>query len=608
MIWRLRAWLTGVLSSLTDVFVRWWREVCGPIRNDRHPTRARALMHRALLWTPVIVLALVVSGWIGFQVFTVWRARDLAAKALANAEAGQARTARLQIYSASSLRPQDPEVKRSAALIESRLHSPAAVAKWEALDNVEFLTPEEVDARAETMALYGDPGQFARAVAALEASGEGARAAELRSLRRTRRGDFTSAITELRSTIASGAEDPVLRLRLLELLDARHALFLGENRPSPSDLVAAREMTALIDGLAGTPRAGQALALGLAAVYFPEEKKTIWAREVWNDPSASNPALLPAADFLATSGAMTPAELHAELSVLHIGAPQAQRAAFAAWMLRHDMPEQALVVASSSGAAENEELFGVRVAALAMMGNWEGLYQLADLPSQAPAYKRLFAKARAAAELGRQGEEAEAVKSAMRAAAAEGRLLEAVQLADIQGEGSIADRFILGLCGEASTADAALRLARQRFGARGRFASLEQAVQAARSASPAAPSVRDYEHFLALLNGESVDDAVLSAEVAAAPMDIGPRFTLALALIKQGKGKEAMAVFNDMDIIVERLTPQYKAVVAAMFAATGEQDLALHLSRTIDPGALTEAEFSLIAPLLVESSPEAPAP
>lgn len=560
-------------------------------------------MHRILLWTPVIVLTLIVSGWIGFQVFTVWRARDLAVKALASAEAAQARTARLQIYSASSLRPDDPVVKRAAALIESRLRSPAAVGMWEGLDKGAPLSGEEADAKAESMTFFGDGDQFAKAVDALEASGQTLRAADLRSMRKTLRGDLTSAIAELRSTLAAGPADPVLRLRLLELLDVRHAPFLGEMPPSPDDSLAAREMTGLVDGLLGTPQAGKALALGLAAAYFPAEKKKAWAAEVWHRPATDNPALLPAADFLATSGAMSESELYNQLSALHIGAPLAQRAAFAAWMLRHGMPEQALVVASSAGAAESAELFGVRVAALAMTGKWEGLYQLADGPTQAPAYKRLFAKARAAAKLGRKGEEAEVVRSALRSAATGIELIEAVQLADIQGQGRLADRTILELCGQAFAADLAFRLARDRFGRGGRFASLEQALQAARTASPDAASVRDYERFLALLDGESVDDSVLAEAVAAAPTDIGPRLTRALALTREGKAKEAMAVFDDMDVIVERLTPQYKAVVAAMFAGTGQRDLGVHLARSIDADVLTPAEFGLIAPLRVESSP-----
>ena len=125
-------------SATADFFIRWWREAMGPLNRSQHRTLGAALSRRLYLWAPVAVIGLMFGALLGYQFFTIWRARDLAAKAVVNAEEGNARFARLQVYSASNLRPEDPAVKRAAALVESRLGNPAAVQAWEELGGVDL--------------------------------------------------------------------------------------------------------------------------------------------------------------------------------------------------------------------------------------------------------------------------------------------------------------------------------------------------------------------------------------------------------------------------------------------------------------------------------------
>jgi hypothetical protein len=165
--------LKRAASCIADFFVRWWREATGPVKGPHQASLAGAVLRRIMVWAPVAVVFVLASGALGFHLFTGWRAHDLSAKAVANAEAGQARLARLQIHSATGLRPRSETVRRAAALIESRLGQPAAVELWEKLGDGIELTPSEADARAEVMALHGDDAQFARAVRALEAGGTG---------------------------------------------------------------------------------------------------------------------------------------------------------------------------------------------------------------------------------------------------------------------------------------------------------------------------------------------------------------------------------------------------------------------------------------------------
>lgn len=589
-------WLIRCGSSVADFFIRWWREATGPILWEYSMTPFRAVLRRVMLWLPVLVLALVVSGALGFHLFTGWRARDLTTKALANAEAGNARFARLQIFSAMSLRPDDPAVKRAAALIESRLGNPGAVQMWEEVAAGADLSDDEIEARAEVMAVHGTDEQFAEAIAALEQHGAVDRVAELRSQRSLLRGDIQQAIAQAQAAAASNAE-PRLRLQLLQLLAQRHGIFLSDrSRTGPQDLAAAAEMTALIEGLIDTPVGDEALAFGLEAPYFPAGKKSAWAAAAWRNPVASNPALLPAAEFLAASGAEPPQDLYNKLNLFYIGAPLPQQAAFARWMLRRGMSDQVLIIASASEAAQDEAIFGARAAALASLGRWDELYQLAGTPGKAPAAVRLMAQARAARELGRRGEEIELARKALKAAVAEGRVMQSLQLADQQGLRSLADAAVVEMCGQAPVAESAFRVARDRFGHRGQFATLDQAYAAARQAAPSAPSVQSYERYLELLNRGKVDATVTAAVLAANPSDADARFNHALALLQAGQGKEALAVFEDFDVIIDQLSPGLRAVSAAVLSAAGDPS-AINVVLGLDPHLLTPAEFALIAPL-----------
>ena len=594
---------TGILrrsvSAVGNLFLRWWREATGPLLSDDHPLLVDAILRRLWVLTPVLVLALILAGALGFYLFTGWRARDLTAKALASADAGSWHFARRQIAAAESLRPGHPAVQRANAVIESRLGNPEAVAMWEEIGEGAVLTGDEIDARAEVMTLRGDDAQFDLAVEALEAQGEAGRAAELRSRRSLRRGDIAQAIAQARAAAAS-SEEPPLRLRLLQLLAARHGSLLTDRSEAGLDLAAAAEMTALIDGLAGTPSGGEALTIGLEAPYFPAGKKTEWAAAAWLQPTDTNPALLPAAEFLAVSGAESREALYEKLQPVYAGALPPQRAALARWMLGRGLNEQVLAAVSIADAAQDEALFRQRASALAGLGRWEEAIQLAQTPeSKAPESVRLMVQALATGELGRRGEADELARTALRVSVDEGLVGQTIELADRQGLSALADEAVVDMCGNADLADSAFGLARDRFGRQGQFATLDQAYAAARQAAPSAMSVRDYALYLELLAGSGVDPSVTAGVVAEHPADVGARFNHALALLKAGRPGEALAVFDDLDVMVDKLPPGLRAVSAAVLHAAGDPS-ALVVVRGIDPALLSPGEYALIAPLRYE--------
>lgn len=90
--------------------------------------------------------------------------------------------------------------------------------------------------------------------------------------------------------------------------------------------------------------------------------------------------------------------------------------------------------------------------------------------------------------------------------------------------------------------------------------------------------------------------------MAANPADLDARFNHALALLKAGRSKEALGVFENFDVIVENLPPGLRAVSAAVLSAAGDPN-AIALVGGIDPHLLTPDEYALIAPLRAGVTP-----
>lgn len=310
----------------------------------------------------------------------------------------------------------------------------------------------------------------------------------------------------------------------------------------------------------------------------------------------TNPALLPASSVLAAGGKEPPRALYDKVLAIYAAAPPPQRAALARWMLRQGLNEEVLAAVSGTEAAKDEVLLGLRASALAALGRWEDMVQLAGTASEAPASLRLMLESGAARQLGRAGQAEQKVRTALLFSLSENRFEKTLAMADGQGFSAVADEAVLDLCANPSETDRAFRLARDRFGRRGQFATLDRAYAAARQASPAAVSVLAYERYRDLLDGGNIDPALTAEALAAQPADVNARFNHALALLKAGQTKEALAVFDDFDVLSSELPPGLQALSAALLHAAGDPS-ARTLVRGINPDLLAPGEYALIAPL-----------
>ncbi len=560
--------------------------------------RRRELIKRTLAIAAIGAIILAAAGAAGYHFFTSWRARDLAAKARANFEQGNHRMAWLQIGSAREMAPSEPEVLRVSAQVETAVGRPEALSYYEKLARTADLTPDDLENRAEAAARFGDDRHFDEAVGALEKSGNARGAGNLRAMRKLRSGDIDKAITEARLAV-SRTDDPALKLKLAQLLQARHGPELARrSQPGNQARVAAREITGIVNSLLDTPQKDAALAFALSQVNAPPEMKASWADAAMADLRADNPAVLPAATWKLASGKMNSDDINRLLRPVFDSAPLDRRAAYCLWLTGAGMPGEALSLLTAREAGESTAAFGAFTEALFATGNCEGVIAAAGAGGNVDEDVKLAARARAEYALGRGARSgAKSLADAMRGAARARRLALLLPTADKLGAPDVADETIVEMCADPAIVEHVFPVARDRLSRRGRTSMLAQAFERARAASPSGTAVQDYDRYLRLLKGEPVDPAVTAAAVAANPADQSLRITHALGKLRTGKPAEALAVFDDTTLFADQLPPGQLAVIAAILAANGDTARARAAAGNINLDSLTNEEYALIAPL-----------
>ena len=565
-------------------------------------------MLRVLALSAAALVALAITGAIGYHVFTGWRARDLAAKALQNFEQANYRAAWLQVNSARGLRPHDPAVLRASAIIESRFGMPTAMDYWDRFAEAGELSAEDLEERGRAAAALGDEGQFRRAVDGLDVAGNALAAGRLRTVRSLARGNLDRAIEEARRAVAA-TDDPKIKLDLARLLLRRHVDRLAVAPQDEESQRVAKEMFAIIDSLQGTAAGDEALAFGLTYLLPGQEGQERWANLAMKNADAKNPALLPAATVMVDLGKAKPGDLHQTLRPVFDAAPLDRRAAMVAWLTRQNMPREALTLITAKESGESTDAFLARTGALAKMENWTAVIETVEARGNVPLSLRLVTKAQAEYAL-RQGAQSgsKSLADALRAAAREGTLPAIIATGDQMGGRQTVDATLVELCGEPGAADDVFRLTRDRLSRRGpaEKALLAHAHARATAAAPNAVSVQDYARYVKLLtplNDDATEDEIAALAVdpeetaraiAVASADPAVRATHALALLKAGRAQEAVGAFNDLTVFFGRVPPGQQAVICRVLAAAGQTDAARKASQAIDRKKLTEGEARVL--------------
>jgi len=573
-------------------------------RRGRRRGWKRVLRHPWKLLLLLVVLA--ASGW---YFFTGWRARDLASKARESFEKGNYRMAWLQLKSARDLRAGDPEVLRTGALLEAKFGRPEALATLQELESKGPLREEDLQEKARMAMRFGSEEEFEQSVQKLEAMGAGDDAVPLRTTRAVLRGDLDRAIAEARRAVKNSA-NPAAKLELARLLGKRHGHMLRNyGRPAAEDIPALQEIVQIIESLQSSELAEPALALGLGAMATDEQTKKRWAEAGMENVNPANPALLPSAEYLVRSGAVTVAEMQPRLRPLYDTAPLNQRADFSLWLSRQGLPKEALTLITAQEAADDLSAFLARTDALARLSNWQGVLETTETAEKVPDSMRQLTRVWAVLNSGdpvamRSALE-RAVESAVQAAARERQLRPMLDSLDSLGAGAAANTQLERLCANPEVADAAFTLLRERIGRTGGTAALESAYALALQAAPGAPSVIDHGRYLELFRGLRVEPSDAAAAITAQPSEIPPRVTHALLMLRRNDPAAAKATFDDVTVFYDEMLPSQQVVVAAYTAGTGDATMARLMRGIIDTNVLTPGELAVLDQWVPnEKSPE----
>jgi hypothetical protein len=570
-------------------------------KRERSPRWRKQLRYQWSLWLLrylwLIALVAIVAGFAGFHFFTNWRARDLATKAQENFRQGNYRMAWVQMQSAREMRPDDVEVLRAGALLEARLGRAEALDTMQDLEERGALGAEEIKEKANVAVRFGSEEEFEQAVEKLEAM-DTKKAYSLRAARADLRGDMDSAIAEARRALET-SDNPEAKLDLARLLGKRHGHVLRNlGRPAPEDVPALQEVVQIIDGLQSGNFAEPALALGLSTTPAGVETKKRWAEAGMKNLSPSNPALLPAAEFLVRNNLAPIDDLRAQLRALYDSASLPQRAEFALWLSRQGMPKEALTMITAQEAADNLSAFLARTDGLARLSNWRGVLEATTDAEKVPDSIRYLTRAWAVMNLedetGKQRALAAAVEAAMQASAREKQLRPMLASLDSIGAGAIAEAELARLCSNAGVADAAFSLLRERVGKTRGTAGLNAVYQSAVAAAPGAQAIRDHGRYLELFRGLQVSATETAAAIDAQPGEISPRITHALLMLRKKDPAAAKGSFDDVTVFFDQMIPAHQVVVAAFTAGTGDEKLARLMRESINTTVLTPGEKGVL--------------
>lgn len=560
----------------------WWREATGQADEwHQDHSLAAGILRKIMLWSPAVVVILLVGGGLGVLFFTAWRAHDLAAKALASLKRGDQRLALIQAESARNLRKNDPDVLRAYAKVRFEAGDPVCLEIWNQLAEQVELTLDDRQAQADAAVRFGGAEQFETAIAEFEALGRKADAETWRGRRALQRKDFTAAERFLRS---AAEEDPSTGRRL-ELARLLVSIATADSRA---------EAAQIVDSLSAGPDSAEVLAFALSSVPAGPATRRAWAEQVLTAPKADDEAVITAADLLVSDGIMTVDEVVDKLQLVFTGAPLEDRGRYAKWLLEKNRPDDALVFVRPYEVRGSRGGFLVRAEALSAKREWNALLSMVNAGSPVNESVTNILRARAERGLGRASAANASLRKAIRASVPRRALAETMAEVDRMGQQDLADEVLLELCSEYSTAEYALRVARWRFSARGQPRLRAEAHRSAIKAAPQAPPVADLARLEKLLNRENVDTEETAAALQAESDNIDFRLTHALALFADGQAAEARGVLEPVRLVRHQLQPGQKAIAVAVLAATGSKMEAIRLAKTMRPDHLTDAEYRLV--------------
>lgn len=312
----------------------------------------------------------------------------------------------------------------------------------------------------------------------------------------------------------------------------------------------------------------------------------------------SNPALLPAAEFLVRSGDASAQEMQSRLRPVYDTSTVAQRAELALWLSRQGLPKDGLSLVTAQEAADDLPAFLARTDAMARLANWRGVLEATEAADKVPDSMRQLTRVWALVNLDNgvaMGPAVtQAVEAAVQAAAKEKKLRPMLESLDVIGAGTATDGKLAQLCADPEVADMAFSLLRERVGRTSGTDALEAAYARALKAAPAGHSVQDHGRYLELFRSLRLESKDTAAAIVSRPSEVAPRITHALLMLRRNDPAAAKATFDDLTVFFDQLLPSQQVVVAAFTAGTGDEVLARKMRGAIDKKVLTPGEVAVL--------------
>ena len=569
------------------------------------PHSRRVLLGMAAI---TFVFGLLVAGKPVYRKVKTWRADRLLASAEQQSAKGNWHEACQSLHAANSLAPENPRIARATARLLGERGDPQALTFFEMLiespdgsaqDRIDLIrlalrTGQLPVVQKHLLVLLGEPKTAHRFDVLLLASDWHGRC-----------GDRSRAVAFARQALAQAcdagqmADAKLLLTRLLWQSSMQTA-----TAPDPPQRAEAKQYLSEIAGREN--RAGLEALLLLSDICkadaSPEEARRISELLNGHPPASDEQRLLGLTWKLRCEPDHREQILTDAIATARDG-PPARLAAIGRWLIQQQESRRTIALIPLAKAREDKDLFLIYVDALADIGRWQDLQVLlagkAPLPID-PTIRRLY-EVRTALALGRVEESRQhwyQVRQAMRQADPK-TIFYVAQYAERLGsrdEAAKAYRLLTAMAGAERAGFLGLILLTEQSGD---TRKLRDQVKEFAERFPNEFEPQNDLAYLNLLLNENVSSALESAgqRVKRFPEFLAYRTTLALAHLRKGDAAAARKVYDGTETDWSAAKPGWRAVYAAVLAASGEQALAGTHAREINISRLKTEERALIAGL-----------
>jgi len=545
----------------------------------RHVTRFGLLV--------LLAAAVVAAGaYGGYRLLSKYRAGQMASGAREYLGKGKVREALLRAQSALRLEPEGPDAWRSMAAVMESIGNPLALGCYEKLVTLGAATDEDRRNYVRSALRLGQSAMAQRQAEALRQSGDAGFLDFVAAESAMRRGDSLAAEKALRKVPASSAVYNESRLLLGQLLAAR-----AEADPRAEALGLLRELSRE-DGRV----AASALAAGLTSGVVPAEERQAWADRLEKHPGGDEKTFLVVQSARLEADPSVRPQSVGDVMTYFSGSSVERKTPAVIWLNGLQEYDQSLRLLSSQEALSDPDAFVAWIDTLAGKGDWprvEAALSGEKIPLQGVSLEMF--RARAARMTGKEGAARQGYQRAANAALRQPRQLGAV-MAFLESDGQLGvlrESFVAGLA-EPATAEASkqgLVAIEKRSRDAGKMRDLFKTL---RDALPDDKDTKsDAIYYDLILGGRGLGSEAWRMREAE-PDNFARRAVHALAVLQEGFPDKAVRVFDGLSVRSDQITPEQKAIVVSVLAASGRMDQAQAMASTLDENALTREEVGMV--------------